>query len=106
MRLWVTDFRSQYVFYEQPFFIPGAPGNERQDFSKLCTTAGAIAGAASAICPTYPIDVIDWKGQLPKAVMMKRIEKVLRDDDWEDVHLTDSHSADAMGIGMFLLGKL
>ncbi|MEK7093363.1 MAG: hypothetical protein AAB927_02655 [Patescibacteria group bacterium] len=71
---------------------------------KLCACIGAIAGCLNANGVTVEsVLVPDWKGQLPKIVVQKRIERILglplcrqlelRKDMW-----------DAVGIGLYKRG--
>lgn len=91
------DFK---IYCEMPIFFAGTSGGiaaaETNSLQKLCYQVGAIGQAIYRSCPgaTFtPIAVCDWKGQLPKAVVIKRIEKILgigncknfKNDIWDSV---------------------
>ena len=73
------------------------------DLFKLVYLIGGMGQVARDLCEHHDPDLItprDWKGQLPKDVVIKRIQK-----KWPDVLLTN-HQADAVGMGLAALGEL
>lgn len=72
------------------------------DLFKLAYLVGGLARTGHELAIFQPVLVSprDWKGQLPKDVVMSRIRKVLG-----DIRLRD-HEADAIGIGLAAQGLL
>jgi hypothetical protein len=93
------------VYCEMPPFIQTSAQSGAQ--AKLMHSCGVIAGLCIALgkkpCAFEYVNVNDWKGNLPKEVVMKRIVKIFNDhrltcppyakDEW-----------DAVGIGFYLKG--
>lgn len=72
----------------------------------LMATNGAIFDAVPADWRTY-ITTNDWKGQVPKSVMEIRIRKRLGEEETRVLGLVSDHNAiDAVGIGLWDLGRL
>lgn len=91
------------MFFEQPFFIPGAVGNASQDITKLTMLAGTIHGYFMDSKKVFPVEVLDWKGQTPKEIMHPRIKaRVPHYRCWQ----AGGHDVDAVGIGLWVLGSL
>ena len=63
---------------------------------KLSSLVGAIMFTFSA----KPVRVNEWKGQLPKEIIIKRIKRILPNVK------AKSHDWDAIGIGLYLRGDL
>jgi len=78
----------------------------RQDIIKLTTISGIIIGVVAnknnLICG--PIRIIDWKGQVKKDVIKRRVEKRL-ERRGEKLSTKASHEFDAVGIGLYVLGE-
>ena len=93
------------AFYELPQFIQGRyEVNASGDLVKLCICAGMIAGRLSASCNLKPIRIIDWKGQLSKELTLARVKLALSKRG-ATLAGTTTHEADAVGIGLYLLGE-
>lgn len=98
------------LVYEMPFI--DFTSSERsmisaskQDVVKLCLGAGMIAGAFLSWAPNahlYPIPVQEWKGQVPKSVHQKRLQKRFRLLGLKPQTNT-THEADAIGLGIYAL---
>ena len=101
----MRDFNIIAVHCEFPPFIQTSAQSGAQ--AKLMHSAGMIAGlcAAQETPPTFDyVDVNTWKGNLPKALVIKRVADIyhkaniecptFRNDEW-----------DAVGIGLYLKGK-
>ena len=75
----------------------------RGDLFKLSYLIGGLAEAAWECCPQHPklITPQEWKGQLPKEVVIKRILR-----EWPDLEKIPNHAADAVGMGLAAQGKL
>lgn len=92
------------VVIEQPQFFDAAGGHmvaRRGDLAKLCMFAGmsyGIFAPRSLLVPVY-----QWKGQLPKAVVNRRIEERL---GVKACRKFRTHAWDAVGIGMYVRGDL
>lgn len=67
-----------------------------------------LVGKFSSFLPTEPEDfilvrVVDWKGQLPKSVVARRVFKILPGLSSQKI---SDHAVDAIGIGLYLKGLL
>jgi hypothetical protein len=80
------------------------------DLQRLTFLCGIIAGAILPRSYT-PITTSGWKGQLPKDVAAKRVEKIVGARRCRHLGLpeikrrSDTHAWDAVGIGLWALGK-
>lgn len=95
----VVNYGVTKGYIEEPAKFHGTFGNmvaDRGDLVKLSIFVGYVEGFLGI--PMERIRVIDWKGQLPKDVVIKRINKIL-----PKIRAT-SHDADAIGIGLYLKG--
>jgi len=75
------------------------------DLFKLTYLIGGLADRAREYTGRLPILMIprDWKGQLPKDVVIKRIGKTYGDDYMNQIN---DHEADAIGMGLSAQGRL
>lgn len=101
----IHRFGDMHVFIEMPQHMASAKGIAAQSGSvyKLAFLVGYLAA------DVYPCEVIvvtpqEWKGQLPKDVVQRRIERILGRSKCRAVGIR-SHAWDAVGIGLFALGK-
>lgn len=91
------------VFIEEPQFFSsykGVTAAKDGSLAKLIFFFGRVWG----ICETlklvpYAVGIQQWKGQLSKQQVIKRIEKKIG-------FTYDSHAADAVGIGLYMRGIL
>ena len=51
----------------------------------------------------FPIKVTDWKGQLPKEIVEKRLKRAIGTKDRCNKEITD-HAWDAVGVGLVFAG--
>jgi len=89
------------IVSEYPAWHGGALGWQRGDLQKLVFLVGVLAGYFSR-CRFTPVTPNDWKGQLPKDVVIRRLQKRFgpgATQDWE------KDMWDAVGIGLWKLGK-
>jgi hypothetical protein len=101
LKAWPID----WVYCELPCFFESAGGlmvASQNDLVKLAFLVGIYGGVcATRGVPFTPVPVAEWKGQLPKAVVNRRIVKILgegacrefRQDIW-----------DSVGIGLYAKG--
>ena len=85
-------------FVEEPAFMEGGRGvvtARSGSLVKLLLLVGMIMQEFGA----EGVKVRDWKGQLPKDVVIRRIKRVLPDC------LATSHDWDAVGMGLYLSGR-
>lgn len=92
------------IFIEEPQFFDthkGQTAAKGGDLAKLIFMYGRLYDRIYKTegCFPVPLRIIDWKGQLPKANVLKRIEKILKKKYTGD-------SADAVGMGLYLKGLL
>lgn len=89
---------------ECPQFFASAGGEMvagRGDLVKLAIAVGCIAGRVESntrSCEFFPVEVNDWKGQLSKENVERRIRRKLPLGEYT------SHAWDAVGIGLFARG--
>lgn len=91
------------------------PGLFQSAGGQVTGTSGALvklAFATGALCRTADafgiemklMEVNTWKGQLPKAAVNRRLREILDATGNKDVRPTN-HDWDAIGIGLFVLGR-
>jgi len=88
-------------YIEKPKKFQGVFGGmvaDRGDLVKLSMFVGFCSGFL--MIPMETVEVIKWKGQLPKDIVEKRVKKLL--PEAEDAK---SHAIDAIGIGLYLSGR-
>ena len=103
----VQRFTIRKVFCEFPQFFAseiGLAATGKGDIHKLACLVGVFAGATWEYGGQFtPILVNDWKGQLPKAAVERRIcDRLPTITDCFD---PQSHSWDAIGIGLYAQGE-
>lgn len=96
------------VVCEFPIFWSGTAGGvaaaETGSLLKLCYMVGVLGDAINRTCVRTsfaPIAVRDWKGQLPKHVVMTRIMGILGPQNCQDFK---QDIWDAVGIGLYKKG--
>lgn len=99
---WVAGF---LAVIEVPRIYPR--GDQRKgdlnDLLEVAGVVGAIAGRAHNVIGVYPAD---WKGQVPKNVMNKRVLGLLSAAERSRITSFDHNALDAVGIGLHHLGRL
>ncbi len=88
----------------------GSSAAKANDLFYLTATVGAVSAVVPGI--VTHVSPAEWKGQLPKEVCQGRIAKRLSDLElavWTDLQARRGadwhHAADAVGIGLFILGR-
>lgn len=77
----------------------------KQDLAKLTFVTGSIAYAARRSGVRFElVNPSEWKGSLPKAVVERRIRQILGEATIKRVN-PKSHAWDAIGIGLWRLGR-
>jgi len=77
-------------------------GWQTGDLQKLTFLVGVLAGYFQSAVSFTPVTPNEWKGQLPKSVVIRRLQKRFgpgATQDWE------KDGWDAVGIGLWKLGK-
>jgi hypothetical protein len=101
-------YRVTRVYIEFPiFFASSARGHmvaASGDLLKLCATVGAIGAQVPSFAQLHPVKVPDWKGQLPKPVVNRRIEAILGKGFCKTMNF-EADIWDAVGIGLWALGR-
>lgn len=103
----VSERRPQAVVIECPVFYASDAGGEMVassgDLGKLYMVVGAIVGSLPASIDPLLLKVPEWKGQLPKHIINRRIEAALGPEScarfYKDIW-------DAVGLGLFLGGHI
>jgi Holliday junction resolvasome RuvABC endonuclease subunit len=102
----MQQFEVTHVYCEMPEFFQSAAGvmvASAGDLQKLTFVVGCYASAAWNHGARFiPITPTEWKGQVPKDAVIRKIEHIL-----PRIHTIDpqSHSWDAIGIGLYAQGK-
>ena len=103
----LREWRWEHMLIEWPKFMESGGGQTvaRTDaLVKLAATCGRIVQVfRGEDIPVTLVPVADWKGQLPKEVVNKRIVKRLGEAACEDF---ETHAWDAVGIGLWGKGFL
>lgn len=95
----VTNYGVTKGYIEEPQKFHGTFGNmvaDRGDLVKLSIFVGYVEGYLGI--EMERVRVLDWKGQLPKDVVIKRIKRLMPKTR------AKSHDWDAIGIGLYLKG--
>jgi hypothetical protein len=93
------------IYCEYPAYFDSAAGQmvaKRGDLLKLTFLVGCLKGISHPMRFSL-LPVNTWKGQLPKEVVKKRIQRILGDDLCKRLK---SHDVDACGMGLFLQGHM
>jgi Holliday junction resolvasome RuvABC endonuclease subunit len=103
----IMDGREMFeLAVEFPSFFQSSHGEmvaRRGDLVKLAWFVGVISGAVIARdMPLRIVEVNEWKGQLKKDVVIRRIERKFPE---VSEHKIKTHAWDAVGIGLYCLGK-
>lgn len=105
------------VLIEHPRIYPGAPDKDLNDLLDVVAVGAAIAANehVMACCfdrkaPLLTVYPSEWKGNVKKSVMTERIRSALTPDELKLCRFTnksdDSDLLDAVGIGLWRLGRL
>jgi hypothetical protein len=97
-------YQTELVVCEYPAYFDTVAGNmvaKKGDLLKLTYLVGLIAGRVHPV-PFRLVPVNAWKGQLPKEVVIGRLEKLYADT--QCAGKLNSHSYDACGIGLHVKG--
>ena len=96
---------SSFVYIEMPQHMGGRKGIAAQAGSVYVLTF-LVGYLAARLHPATVITVnpMEWKGQLPKDVVQRRIERTLGLKKCKDLNIK-THAWDAVGIGLFALGR-
>lgn len=97
-----------WVFIEQPAIFVSAVGMAaamKGDIVKLSITTGMIVEAAltSKVSMVRLVPVYAWKGQLPKKLVHQRVQDRF---NVKSLAFLDSHTLDAVGIGLWAMGEM
>jgi hypothetical protein len=94
----------EVVAIETPMFMPGTRQGAmvalRGDLVKLAMLTGLLMGYLRDPCILVPVN--QWKGQLPKKVVERRVKDVITAKLAKRMELR-SHMWDAVGIGLYAL---
>jgi hypothetical protein len=96
------------VVIEFPMYMESVSGLAASKGStlKLAFLIGCYAEALrKRKCVVQLITPMDWKGQLPKDVVINRVHRFYPKDECEEIGIK-SHAYDAVGIGLWIRGKL
>ena len=94
------------VYVEHMEYFGGAKsmGWRTGDLQRTTYLEGCIAGSwAQSI--TIPVPVRDWKGQLPKDVVIARAKMALGTKQCQELGI-ETHAWDAVGIGLWVQNRL
>lgn len=104
---WETGYDNAWIEMPRAYGSVHQKGDPN-DLLDVMGVGAALAGASrNTVEHVFPSD---WKGQVPKDVMLKRIWDSLRDDERAVVQKTNKADTedilDAVGIGLWKLGRL
>jgi len=97
----VEKYLVDEIYVEFPAFF-GSFGGQTTAKSGALVKLSGLVGAIMFALEAKPVKVNDWKGQLPKDIVIKRIKRVL--PNVETKFKVKSHGWDAIGIGLHTLG--
>lgn len=94
------------IYCEEPTFMESYKGKvaaRKGDLLTLNLSAAMIMAAAFHYNVQFElVPISKWKGTLPKEVVFERIRKIMGDK----VTNVKSHALDAVGIGLYVQGRL
>ena len=99
LRIISRKYKATKTYIEQPRVFQGEFGSmvaRRGDVVKLSMIVGQIAGRVGT--PVEYVEIYDWKGNLPKDIVEKRVRRLLPGVK------ARSHEVDSIGMGLFLKG--
>lgn len=103
----ILRLKPKYVVCEWPqsfTSVGGRAATGAGSIIKLAFGIGQLAMVADACAAKFiPVPVAQWKGQLSKRIVIKRIKKRLTPARIEYLE-PESHAWDALGIGLFCKG--
>lgn len=99
------------VVIEEPGVFQSAGGDVSAKSGavvKLCVTTGCLIYALRDLLPRYELETVaSWKGQMPKPVVEARVRCKLDRTELALLESTKtSHVWDAVGIGLYSLGRM
>lgn len=104
----LEEFNPDVLICEMMIYMGGGvagTGWRGGDMQKTVYLTGVISGAVSVNRTMFAfVPVYRWKGQLPKAVVEKRLRERLTASEQSLAGLK-SHAWDAVGIGMWAMGR-
>ena len=104
LKIVIEKYNIDTFIFEKPEFWmygKGITGATSGSIVKLSVSLGAFLSIVfnQANKKIILIEAKKWKGQLPKRVTMKRINKIIKKD------IKNDNESDAIGIGLFHLGR-
>ena len=105
LRRYITTNRVRHVVIETATFWSESARSrqaaKRGDLLRLVFLVGALGEVAYELCAASPVTVEpkEWKGDMPKDVMKKRVRRALHRKYRE-------HEYDGVAIGLRIMGKL
>lgn len=103
MAMAFTQFDKLPLYIEFPEAYPGMPKTDHNDLLEVAGTASAVASTFPEVTSLRPKE---WKGNIPKKTMTARIYAALTDEEKKVLPSKDHNILDAVGIGLFVLGRL
>lgn len=101
LKMLIMKYTAMELYIEYPAVFSGKLGiaiAKRGDIVKLAFVTGIICGISWKRFNLVPVN--KWKGQLPKEVVKKRINKIFPN------YVLKDHEYDAVGLGLYLRGDL
>lgn len=100
--------QSDFVVIEMPQHMTNTKGIAAQAGAvyKLTFLVGFLAARFDMSGATvHVVNPSEWKGQLPKDIVQQRVERILGKSTCRELNIR-SHAWDAVGIGLWALGRL
>lgn len=109
---YLNQRKDYVVFIEKPMFFDTAIGYaaaKSNSLGKLICLYGRITEIAkhtrSNLVPTVSLEIVHWKGQLSKKQTITRIVNYYPGLKNRDIHHLSGDETDAIGMGLYILGK-
>lgn len=83
-------------------------GETHKDLDRVEVMAKALGKAARTMwnAPTKRVYPSDWKGNVPKDVCQRRVERTLTHNELDSMHDFGHDAMDAVGVGLVAVGRL
>lgn len=108
LKVWFKKYKIVTCYCEKPRLFPSARGfasSIKGHIQYLDMFRGLLFSLCIANkCTFEDVDVLEWKGQLPKGLVNERIKEISSKKDRMLLTVNASHDWDAFGIGLYVQG--
>ena len=104
-------YKLTLVVIERPVIYPGMPDKDLNDLIDVAAVGSAVNNALYLNATAFQtVKPAEWKGNVPKKVMLERIRSKLTDDEMARCEWTNKSDnedlLDAVGMGLWHAGRL